>query len=255
MTHWDGGPHMSELDGKVALVTGAARGLGKAIIMLLAQQGATVHALDRDGEELSATAATMEAAGLAARPHAVDATDEAALIGVRNHIQNENGQLDILVNNAGGWRYGRYNEISLEDWHWTFNANVLTTFLCTRVFAEMMVARHYGRIVNIASVDGYLPKVRLPHYAAAKAAVISLTKTFAEELGAQQILVNAVAPGGIATETAKSQGWLQSRIGEIPLGRNAEPEDIADVVLMLASDRNRFVTGETVIASGGAVMR
>jgi 3-oxoacyl-[acyl-carrier protein] reductase len=246
---------MTEFSGKVAIVTGAARGLGKAIAAQLAQRGAIVHALDRNGEEVHRTAAEMEAMGLVVRPHSVDATDEAALIDLRKHLQNANGRLDILVNNAGGWRYGRYNEVSLEDWHWTFNTNVLTTFLCMRVFAEMMIAQRYGRIVNIASVDGYLSKVKLPHYAAAKAAVISLTKTFAEELGPQQILVNAVAPGGIATETAKSQGWLQSRIGDIPLGRNAEPEDIADIVLMLASDRNRFVTGETLIASGGAVMR
>ena len=246
---------MSEFQDKVALVTGAARGLGRAIATLLAQQGATVYGVDRDGETLGATVAAMRAGGLVIRPHAADATDGAALGKIREEIRNEVGRLDILVNNAGGWRYGRYNEISLEDWHWTFNVNVLTMFQCTRTFAEMMIAQRYGRIVNIASVDGYLPKVRLPHYAAAKAAVISLTKTFAEELGPQQILVNAVAPGGIATETAKSQGWLESRIGGIPLARVATPEDIADLVLFLASDRNRFVTGETVIASGGAVMR
>lgn len=245
---------MSEFHGKVALVTGAARGLGKAIVTRLAQEGAIVHALDLDGETLHATAAAMEADGLTVRPHAADATDEAALVEVRKRVQDGNDRLDILVNNAGGWRHGRYDEISLEDWHWTFNVNALTTFLCMRTFAAPMIARRYGRIVNIASVDGYLPKVTLPHYAAAKAAVISLTKTFAVELGPQQILVNAVAPGGIATETAKSQSWLQSRIGEVPLGRNAEPEDIADIVLMLASDRNRFITGETVIASGGAVI-
>jgi NAD(P)-dependent dehydrogenase (short-subunit alcohol dehydrogenase family) len=244
---------MSEFQGRVALVTGAARGLGRAIASLLAQRGATVHALDRDSGALSMTAVTMKAEGAPIRPHAVDATDEGALAEVRKHIEDDSGRLDILVNNAGGWRYGRYTEITLEDWRWTFDVNVLTAFLCIRTFAEMMVPRRYGRIVNIASVDGYLPKVRLPHYAAAKAAVISLTRTFAEELGPHQILVNAVAPGGIATETAKSQGWLESRIARIPVGRNAEPEDIADVVLFLASDRNRFITGETVIASGGAV--
>ncbi len=245
---------MSEFRGRVALVTGAARGLGRAIAALLAQRGATVHALDRDSHALGTTVVAIKAEGAPILPHAVDATDEAALVEVRKRIQNDGGRLDILVNNAGGWRYGRYTEITLEDWRWTFDVNVLTAFLCTRTFAPMMVTQRYGRIVNIASVDGHLPKVRLPHYAAAKAAVISLTRTFAEELGPHQILVNAVAPGGIATETAKSQGWLESRIAGIPVGRNAEPEDIADIVLFLASDRNRFITGETVIASGGAVM-
>lgn len=246
---------MNNFGGKVALVTGAARGLGKAIAERLAQGGARVHAVDLDGQTLQATTTAMCAQSLAIRSHTADATDEAALCKLRDHIREEHGRLDILVNNAGGWRYGRLNEITLKDWHWTFDVNVLTAFLCTRTFAQMMIDQRYGRIVNIASVDGYLPKVTLPHYAAAKAAVISLTKSLAEELGPHQILVNAVAPGGITTETAKSQGWLESRIGGIPLRRNAEPEDIADVVLFLASDQNRFVTGETVIASGGALMR
>jgi NAD(P)-dependent dehydrogenase (short-subunit alcohol dehydrogenase family) len=246
---------MKDFGGKVALVTGAARGLGKAIAERLAQAGARVHAVDCDGRTLQATIAAMQAEGLAIRPHAADATDEAVLGKLREQICDEHGRIDILVNNAGGWRYGRFNEITLDDWHWTFDVNVLTAFLCTRIFSQIMIGQRYGRIVNIASIDAYLPKVTLPHYAAAKAAVISLTKSLAEELGPHQILVNAVAPGGIATETAKSQGWLESRIGGIPVRRNAEPEDIADVVLFLASDQNRFVTGETVIASGGALMR
>ena len=242
---------MKEFGGKVALVTGAARGLGKAIAERLGQRGARVHAIDCDGQTLQATISGMPAAGLAIRPHAADATNEAVLCKLSEQIRDEHGRLDILVNNAGGWRYGRFSEITLEDWHWTFDTNVLTAFLCTRAFSQMMIDQRYGRIVNIASIDAYIPKVTLPHYAAAKAAVISLTK----ELGPHQILVNAVAPGGIATETAKSQGWLESRIGGIPVRRNAEPEDIADVVLFLASDQNRFVAGETIIASGGAIMR
>jgi NAD(P)-dependent dehydrogenase (short-subunit alcohol dehydrogenase family) len=246
---------MNDFGGKVALVTGAARGLGKAIAERLLRNGAKVHGLDRDRDALQEAATAMHSEGLAMRPHVADATDEAALHQVRDHIREESGRLDILVNNAGGWRYGRFSEITLEDWRWTFDVNALSVFLCIRTFAQIMIDQGHGRIVNIASVDGYLPKVTLPHYAAAKAAVISLTKSLAEELGPHQILVNAVAPGGIATETAKSQGWLESRIGGIPVRRNAEPEDIADVVLFLASDQNRFVTGETVIASGGALMR
>jgi 3-oxoacyl-[acyl-carrier protein] reductase len=245
---------MAEFAGRVALVTGAARGLGKAIVARLAGAGAKVHALDRDGETLHGAARAMAHDGFAIEAHAADATDEAALLHIRDHIRSRDGRLDILVNNAGGWRYGRFNEITVADWHWTFDVNVLTAFLCTRTFVELMIAQRYGRIVNIASIDAYLPKVALPHYAAAKASVVSLTKSFAEEFGPHQVLVNAVAPGGIATETAKSQGWLESRIGKIPVGRNAEPEDIADVVLFLASERNRFVAGETIIASGGALM-
>jgi 3-oxoacyl-[acyl-carrier protein] reductase len=119
---------------------------------------------------------------------------------------------------------------------------------------DLMVARRYGRIVNIASTDAYRPKVKLPHYAAAKAAVVSLTKSMAEELAPHNVLVNAVSPGAIATETAKSQGWLAERIPQIPVRRAAEPEDIAEVALFLASPRNRFVVGETIVANGGMLM-
>lgn len=245
---------MRDFEGRVALVTGAARGLGRAVAARLAQGGATVLMVDRDGAALASAAAALKERQLAAEAHPVDVTDEAALIALREGIGRAHGRLDVLVNNAGGWRYGRYDDISLEDWRWTFDTNVLSVFLCSRVFAPLMIAGQYGRIVNIASVDGFIAKPKLPHYAAAKAAVISLTRTFAEELGPHQVLVNAVAPGGIATETAKSQGWLESRIPNIPVRRNAEPEDIADVVAFLASDANRFVAGETVIASGGAVM-
>jgi 3-oxoacyl-[acyl-carrier protein] reductase len=119
---------------------------------------------------------------------------------------------------------------------------------------DLMVPRGYGRIVNVASTDAYRAKPKLPHYAAAKAAVVSLTKSLAEELAPQQILVNAVSPGPIATETAKQQDWLAERAKSIPLGRVAEPEDIAEVILFLASPRNRYVVGETIIANGGMLM-
>src|SRR6185312_8312794 len=127
------------------------------------------------------------------------------------------------------------------------DVNVKSVFLTTRALMELMVARRYGRIVNIASTDAYRPKTKLPHYAAAKAAVVSLTKSIAEELAPHEVLVNAFSPGAIATETAKSQGWLKHRIPHIPVRRAAEPEDIAEVVLFLASPRNRFVVGECVI--------
>ena len=245
---------MAEFQERVALVTGAARGLGQAIAERLARGKARVLMVDRDGAAVEAAAERLARKGLASTAHTADVTDEAALAALVARIGGEGNRLDILVNNAGGWRYGHYNEITIEDWHWTFDTNVLSVFLCVRAFAGVMIAQRYGRIINIASVDGYLAKTRLPHYAAAKAAVISLTKSLAEELGPHQILVNAVAPGGIATETAKAQGWLESRIPAIPLRRNAEPEDIAEVVAFLASEQNRFVTGETVMASGGAVM-
>jgi len=117
-----------------------------------------------------------------------------------------------------------------------------------------MVACGYGRTVNVASIDAYRPKPTLPHYAAAKAVVVSLTKSVAEALAPHEVLVNAVSPGGIATEAAKAQSWLKESLSRIPVRRAAEPEDIAEVVAFLASPANRFVTSESIIASGGELM-
>jgi NAD(P)-dependent dehydrogenase (short-subunit alcohol dehydrogenase family) len=244
----------AELAGQVALVTGAGRGLGRAIATRLAEAGAAVHLVDRDRSAIESAAATLANAGLAAFPHEADVADEPSLERLRAAVTRTGERVDILVNNAGGWRHARYNEITVEDWRWTFDTNVLSVLLCTRRFADLMIARRYGRIVNIASVDAYRAKPTLPHYAAAKAAVVSLTKSLAEELAPHQVLVNAVSPGGIATEAAKAQSWLAESIPKVPVRRAAEPEDIAEVVAFLASPRNRFMAGETVIASGGALM-
>jgi NAD(P)-dependent dehydrogenase (short-subunit alcohol dehydrogenase family) len=245
---------MAELAGQMAMVTGAGRGLGRTIARRLAEAGAGVHMVDRDGKAVEDAAAALARQGLTVFPHEADVTDEAALGRLRAAVTRNAERLDILVNNAGGWHHARYDEITIEDWRWTFDTNVLSVLLCSRRFVDLMVARRYGRIVNIASVDAHTPKPALPHYAAAKAAVVSLTKSLAEELAPHQVLVNAVSPGGIATEAAKAQSWLALSIPKIPVRRPAEPEDIAEVVAFLASPRNRFVVGETVIASGGAVM-
>ncbi len=245
----------SELQDQVAIVTGAAQGLGAAVAMLLGERGATVYLADLNREGAEATAERLRGLGCRALGIGMDAADEAQLSSLRERLlAEEGGRLDILVNNAGGWRYGRSSEISASDWDWTFRTNAWGPFLATRILMDLMVKRNYGRIVNVASTDAYRAKPTMPHYAAAKAAVISLTRSFAEELGPHQILVNAVSPGPIATETAKQQSWLAERIKSVPVGRAAEPEDIAEVIAFLASPRNRFIVGETVIANGGLLM-
>ncbi len=244
-----------EFETQVAVVTGAARGLGFALSALLAERGARVFMLDREGATLERAADKLASRGLVVHAAVADATSEQELEAVRRRIEAEaQARLDILVNNAGGWRYGALADITVADWDWTFDVNLKTVFLATRAFMGLMIARGYGRIVNVASTDAYRPKVKLPHYAAAKAGVVSLTKSIAEELAPQGVLVNAVSPGAIATETAKSQGWLVERIPQIPVRRAAEPEDIAEVVLFLASPENRFIVGETVVANGGMLM-
>lgn len=245
---------MGMFDDQVALVTGAAQGLGQAIATLLARQGAAVYLADLNGPGVEATAATLRDEGLTATGHACDMADEPAVARLRDRIASERGRLDVLINNAGGWRYENIREVTMANWDWTFRVNLLSMFVASRACMDMMIERRYGRIVNVSSTDGYRPKSTLPVYAAAKAAVISLTRTFAEELAPHQVIVNAIAPGAIATETAKSQSWLTQRIPTIPVRRAAEPDDIAEAVLFLASPANRYVVGECVIANGGALM-
>ena len=244
---------MSEFAGQVAVVTGGAQGLGFAISKLLSERGATVCMLDVDDARLQRAVADLggdeRAQGLL-----VDVTDESAIQAAYEKIVARHSQVHVLVNNAGIYPHATIEEISVADWDHVFDVNAKSMFLTSRIFMGNMVAHRYGRMVSIVTVDAYKAKPTMPHYAASKASVLSLVRTFAHELGPHQVLVNGVSPGAIATERAKSQSWLKERIKDIPVGRAAEPEDIAEVVLFLASPRNRFVTGETVVASGGAVM-
>lgn len=243
-----------EFEGQVAVVTGAARGLGLAVASMLARRGASVCLFDLDKPELERVVAALRSQSMDvfAWPGDIAAEDDVAAL--RGELERRGGRLDILVNNAGGWRYGQLRDISLSDWDWTFRTNVTGPFVATRVLADLMIRRNYGRIVNVASADAHRAKPKLPHYAAAKAAVVSLTKSMAEELAPMQILVNAVSPGTMATERARQQPWFAERVKAIPLGHAAEPDDIAEIILFLASSRNRFMVGETVIASGGLLM-
>ena len=244
----------AEFANQVAVVTGAARGLGLAIATLLATRGATVVMVDRDAPALEVAASNLRGSDFAIDAVAADVTDESALQALAAAVKRDHGGLDVLINNAGGWRYGDIREISDVDWEWTFAVNLKSVFLTSRAFIDTMIERRGGRIVNVASTDAYVAKPALMHYAAAKAGVVSLTRSLALELAPHNILVTGVSPGAIATETAKAQDWLKKRIASIPLGRAAEPEDIAEVVAFLASQRNRFIVGETVVVNGGMVM-
>lgn len=240
---------------QVVVVTGAAQGLGLAIAGKFAREGATVFMTDLNGQKLEAAASDLSNGGSRVHPIVADCADPKALQNLKLAIDEKaSGRLDVLVNNAGGWRYATADKITPEDWAWTFRVNVDSMFFTTQALMGLMIARRYGRVVNIASSDAYRPKVKLPHYAAAKAAVVSLTKSFAEELAPYEVLVNGVSPGAMLTETARGQSWLPERIKQIPVGRAAEPDEMADLVLFLASPKNRFVVGETVIANGGLLM-
>ncbi len=239
------------LAGQVAAVTGGAQGIGRAIADRLAADGAKVWLLDFDGD--AAARAASEFGNLGAG-HATDVSDEASLIDARDAILAADGRIDILINNAGLYPAATTRELKIADWDRVFDVNCKGVFLASRVFMEPMITAGYGHIVSIVTVDAYVAKPNMPHYAASKAAVLSLVRTFAQELAPHGIMVNGVSPGAIATERAKSEGWLTKHIPNIPVGRAGEPSDIAEVVAFLASPANRFVTGETVVASGGMVM-
>ena len=244
----------AEFAGQVAVVTGGAAGIGFAISRLLSERGATVCLLDLDKKAMDAAVEKLTKNGGKAKGFEADVTKEATLQSARDAILKEFKRTDVLVNNAGIYPKATLKEITVEGWNKMFDVNALGMFLTTRTFMDQMISQKYGRIVSIITNDAYIAKPTTPHYAASKAAVLSLTKTFAAELGPHEVIVNGVSPGAVATERAKSEGWIPSRIPFIPVRRPAEPEDIAEVVLFLASKRNRFVVGETVIANGGFTM-
>ena len=243
-----------EFEGQVAVVTGGAQGLGYAIARLLGDRGAAVCILDMDKARLDRAANELGQSNRTVRGYECDVTKEPAILKARDVILKEFGRADVLVNNAGIYPHATLREITVEAWDRMFDVNTKSMFLVTRAFMDSMIAKRYGRVVTIVTEDAYIPKPTIPHYAASKAALLSLIKTFAVELAPHQVLVNGVSPGAIATERAKSQSWLPRIIPQIPVGRAAEPEDMAEVVLFLASKRNRFVVGETIIASGGHLM-
>ena len=196
-------------------------------------------------------------AGSACSQCALDVTDDSALRHARERTLDRLGPVDVLVNNAGV-----YPHLSLPDMSGggvgsgdrVFAVNARSVLLTTKAFMPDMIARRYGRVVCIVTEDAYVAKPKLAHYAASKAAVASLVKSFALELAPRGVFVNGVSPGAIATERARKMDWFAPRIAQIPCGYAAEPEDIAEIVLFLASRRNRYIVGETVVANGGTTM-
>ena len=239
-----------EFEGRVVLVTGAATGLGSTIAQEFHARGAFTVMVDQSNEvkEKAAAWGSGRVLGLTA-----DLTVRKEVDAVRKEILLACGAIDTVVNNVGKYTPVAISDITEDEFDDLIAINLKTVFLVTQCFMRDMQEHKFGRVVNIASSDAYIPKVTNAHYAAAKAGVVSLTKTFAAEL-APHVLVNGVSPGPISTETAQSQGWLQNAIKKNPLGRAADPRDIAEVVLFLASEKNRFINGETVIVNGGATM-
>ncbi|WP_372807147.1 3-oxoacyl-[acyl-carrier-protein] reductase [Pontiella sp.] len=247
---------MFELNEKVAMVTGAARGLGQAIAVKLAEAGADIALCDLKAEWLEETAAKVKALGRKVECYGVNVADgESVTEGVKA-ITKDFGKIDVLVNNAGITKDGLLMRMSEDDWDAVLNVNLKGVFLCTKAAMRGMMKQRSGTIVNIASVIGLMGNAGQANYAASKGGVISFSKTVAKELASRNVRCNAVAPGFIRTAmTDALDEEVQNKMKElIPLNRFGEPEDVANVVLFLASDASAYVTGQVLSTCGGMVM-
>jgi 3-oxoacyl-[acyl-carrier protein] reductase len=249
---------MAELTGKIALVTGASRGIGRAIAVELAKLGAKI-VINYAGNEAAAqeTARLVkEAGGVDPVLMKFDVADKTQVDPAFDALKTQHGGLHILVNNAGISKDGLLLRFKDEDWQQTLATNLTGAFNCARAGAKLMTKQRWGRIINISSVVGESGNAGQVAYAAAKAGMIGLTKTLAQELASRTITVNAVTPGFIATDmTAALNDEQRAKIKEqIPLGDVGTPEDIANAVAFLATDRARYITGHVLSVNGGMYM-
>ena len=248
---------MIDLSGKSAVVTGGSRGIGRAIVTRLAEQGADVcFSFRRDQAAADEVAAAITALGRHALPVQADVTDPAAAEALIKDATGEFGKIDILVNNAGITRDDLIMRMSTEAWREVLETNLFGAFYTLKAVTRPMLKARGGRIINITSVSGQAGQTGQANYSAAKAGLIGLTKASARELASRGITVNAVAPGFVLTELTKDlPPELQAQITDrTPLGRFGTPEDISAAVCFLASDEAAYVTGQVLAVDGGLVM-
>ncbi len=246
---------MGQVDGKVALVTGAARGIGQAIALKLAAEGADLALCDLQQDWLTDTAAQARALGRRVATFACDVSQADAVQAAVDGAVRDLGRVDILVNNAGITKDGLMMRMSEADWDAVIAINLKGSFLFTKAASRYMMKQRSGAIVNVASIIGLIGNAGQCNYAASKAGVIALTKSVAKELASRNVRANAVAPGFIKTKmTDKLPEDVQKKmLDAIPLGRFGEPEDVANLVLFLAGDQSAYITGQVVTVCGGMV--
>lgn len=246
---------MFDLSGKVAIVTGASRGIGRDVALLLAARGALVIAAAR-GENAAATVAAIQDAGGRGESASVDVTDSAAVEAMIAGTLQRQGRIDILVNNAGIARDQLLLRMKRADWDQVIATNLTAAFLCAQAVLKPMVKQRSGRIVSVSSVVGQTGNAGQANYAASKAGLIGFSKALAREVASRNITVNVVAPGLIDTDmtraiTGKAQGdWA----AQIPLGRLGDTRDVAAAVCFLASDEASYITGQVLAVNGGMYM-
>ena len=244
---------MGQLDNQVAVVTGAGRGIGRAIALKFAEEGANIVCVSRTAENSEKVAAEVRALGRQAWAHALDVADAKAVAAAGEKILAEAGRVDILVTNAGVTRDGLLMRMSEEDWDTVLNTNLKGAFSFTQAFTRSLLKQRSGRIINVASIIGLIGNAGQANYAASKAGVIGFTKSIAKEYGKKGIRVNAVAPGFIRTDmtAALDEKYRETMTQAVPLQRAGEPLEVARVVYFLLSDYSSYITGEVINVSGG----
>ena len=247
---------MNELQGQVAVVTGAGRGIGRAVALRLAAAGADVACVSRTLENAEKVAAEVRGLGRRAWVRSMDVADPAQVMAGCEAILSEAGRVDVLVNNAGVTRDGLLMRMTEADWDVVLDTNLRGAFLTTKGFTRAFARQRSGRIINIASVIGLMGNAGQCNYAASKAGLIGFTKSVARELGGRGVTCNAIAPGFIETDmTAVLKEEVKTELlGRIPLGGFGKVEDIAEAVFFLAGPGGRYVTGQVLVVDGGMVM-
>ena len=258
---------VGNVDGRVAMVTGAGQGIGRGIALRLAREGFDVAVLDVNGETARAVSDEVEAMGQRAMTLVVDLYDVPAIGEAVDRLVRGWGRVDVLVNNAGTVPIKPLMEITEVDWDRVLDLNLKATFFCLQAVGRVMMAQHSGCIVNMTSISGLGPRPDQTHYAAAKAGVISLTLSAALTFAPYGITVNAVCPGIVDTPLTRQihldrgrlagismEESLARKVAQIPLGRIETPEDVAGVVAFLVSSDGAYITGQTIVVDGGMVL-
>ena len=250
---------MPELDGRIALVTGGSKGIGKAIALALAEAGADVAIAARGPEDLERAAKEIEALGRRVLPVPTDIADPEQVEAVVDRTVTELGTLDVLVNNAGAAPFlSTLNTVRREGFEKYFRINFHGAFYATQAAASTLLAKGSGSVINVASVAAYIASPGLTYYASAKAALVSLTRTVAQEWASSGVRVNAIAPGWIETEmnarAREDPAYYDSIRSLIPMGRWGTAEEVASVARFLASDAASFMTGSVVVVDGGQTL-
>ncbi len=245
----------SPLAGQVAIVTGAARGIGRATAYRLARDGARVALFDKDDGAGKAAAGALAGEGLAVTPYAVDVADESGVAESVGAVRDAEGRIDILVNNAGIYPHTPFEELTFAEWRRVMSTNLDGTFLVTRAAWPAMVGRRYGRIVNISSATFWIGYPELSAYIASKGGIVGFTRGLAVEAGAHGITVNCITPGFLATEGTKEEDPTGELFDEIVGGqavkKRGQPEDIVECISYLVSPAAGYITGQTINVDGG----